>query len=169
MQTTAEMSAPAHTRMASHLLPDESLFDRLVSRVCYDHPAIDRPTSERIMEQTLAFLYACAGSPADTLTPSATIDIGWHTFILHTMDYADFYQRVAGRMVHHAPEDPRTATVDPTRLDETVARIRSAGLPVDDALWFGSRADATTAGDPAKCSQCHAGCHDSPKGSAAVA
>jgi SAM-dependent methyltransferase len=31
---------------------------------------------------------------------------GWHAFILHTDDYAEFCQRVAGRFIHHLPAGP---------------------------------------------------------------
>lgn len=39
----------------------------------------------------------------ERLTPSETVDRGWHEFILCTRTYGDFCQRYLGRMVHHEP------------------------------------------------------------------
>ncbi|GAA3634468.1 hypothetical protein GCM10022420_004140 [Streptomyces iranensis] len=64
------------------------------------------PLAERIAAQTAAFLAACANNTGRPLTPSKAVDIGWHTFLLHTRDYADFCQRVAGHFIHHVPTNP---------------------------------------------------------------
>ena len=37
------------------------------------------------------------------LTPSETVDRGWHEFILCTRTYSDFCQRHFGRIIHHEP------------------------------------------------------------------
>ena len=34
------------------------------------------------------------------------MDKGWHAFILHTADYAEFCDRVARRFIHHLPDAP---------------------------------------------------------------
>ncbi|WP_223884458.1 glycine-rich domain-containing protein [Micromonospora craniellae] len=87
------------------------------------------------------------------------MDIGWHTFILHTREYAEFCQRLAGRFIHHQPEpdpdDSRRSGPEPigAPISRTVAAIVAAGFAVDHELWGGASAE---------CSQCHAGCHDSP-------
>jgi len=95
----------------------------------------------------------------EPIGPSDLVDLGWHTFILHTREYADFCARIGGRFIHHVPDDQPgdgwpTAPDNGTGLAGTITAIRQAGYRVDPALW------AMT--DAAECSQCHAGCYDSP-------
>ena len=132
----------------------DEVFGRLRMRLAADHPELTDLYISRIIDQTLAFLDACARTPDTALSPSKPVDLGWHAFILHTADYADFCQRAAGRFIHHLPahSDGQTAAT----ITETTATMRALGLPVDDELW----ATASTG----KCTQCHAGCYDSPKG-----
>jgi hypothetical protein len=121
-----------------------------------DH-GLDQAAAERIMDQALAFLKACALNPGAGLAPSAEIDKGWHAFILHTADYAEFCQRIAGRFIHHLPTGPDIEEDDGATIHATIAAMQAAGIPVDITLWPVS-ADCTS-----DCHQCHAGCHDSPK------
>ncbi|MEV8612738.1 hypothetical protein AB0383_33240 [Amycolatopsis sp. NPDC051373] len=113
----------------------------------------------RIMDQALAFLGACARTSA-SLAPSDTVDVGWHTFILYTHEYAEFCDRIAGSFIHHVPNDDEDADGSgiPLRemMDRTTSAIRSAGFAVDRDLWFNS------SGKCAKCSQCKNGCTDDP-------
>ena len=134
-----------------HELVPAELFDRLAGRVVHDE-LVTPDMANRLMRQTLAFLYACAKNPDAGLAPSRTVDVGWHTFILHTREYAEFCERVAGRFIHHKPEDGALEVHRPA-VATTLAAMRELGLTVDDELW-------PVAGD---CSQCHAGCHDSPR------
>ncbi|WP_433177728.1 glycine-rich domain-containing protein [Actinoallomurus sp. CA-150999] len=152
-------------RTATTVMPQElvspALFDRLVRRIVKDEH-IDQPTAERIMAQALGFLQACALNPGAGLSPSPMVDIGWHTFVLYTREYADFCQRVAGRFIHHTPTDDHkcenacTGDVPPAEsgsITTTLAAMRATGIPVDEELWQAHAVD---------CSQCHAGCTDSP-------
>jgi hypothetical protein len=106
------------------------------------------------MAETLAFLQACAVNPGAGLGPSPAVDIGWHTFILHTKEYGEFCNRIAGRMIHHNPTDDTHEQVgkDGTIVD-TLTAMHAASIPVDEELWQARAVD---------CSQCYAGCHDSP-------
>ncbi|MFC5805572.1 glycine-rich domain-containing protein [Streptomyces formicae] len=141
-------------------LVDPEVMGRLTARITKEHTAIDEPMARRIVAQTAAFLAASVHSPGQRLVPSKLVDIGWHTFILHTVDYAAFCDRVVGRFVHHVPETEAdghdSKTGEPLR--NTVAALTAAGLTVDHDLWPSS----------ADCGQCHAGCHDSPKKQAAL-
>ena len=105
------------------------------------------------MVQALAFLKACALNPGAGLVPSKLVDIGWHTFVLYTREYAAFCQREAGRFIHHAPSDTESAGGTIAAIGDTVAAMRAAGLPVDAGLWISF----------SECSQCYAGCADDPK------
>lgn len=134
-------------------LVSEEVFAKLANRIETEHH-FDAEMSSRCMDQGLAFLAACAASTAP-LAPSMAADIGWHTFILHTLDYAEFCERIAGRFIHHVPHESEEQEAEDTQavLDRTAAAIRKAGFRVDRELW-------QAGGD--KCSQCHNGCADDP-------
>ena len=136
-------------------LVDPEVADRLTRRITTDHADIDRATARRIVGQAAAFIAASGQQPGRDLAPSELVDYGWHAFILHTVDYAAFCERVAGRFVHHVPtdEDEQTPGGATTTRERTVAAIAAAGYRVDAELWRST----------ANCNQCHAGCHDSPK------
>ncbi|SCG67856.1 glycine-rich domain-containing protein [Micromonospora coxensis] len=149
------------TRTGRELI-SEQLFDQLTARIARDHPDLDSDLPPRILDQALAFLGACALT-IEPIGPSELVDIGWHTFILHTRDYADFCHRIAGRFIHHQPEptsdDPQPSSPEPigAPIARTVSAITAAGFALDQVLWGGTAAECGT-----KCSQCHAGCTDSP-------
>ncbi|MEW2222021.1 hypothetical protein AB0939_22490 [Streptomyces sp. NPDC006990] len=130
------------------------LAGRLATRITADHPGFDLPFAERIVDQTGAFLAACAGNEDAPLSPSGTVDIGWHTFILHTREYAEWCDRVAGRFLHHVPDLPEDGEQGKAAAERqrTLDAITAAGYRVDAELWP----------ETANCNQCHAGCHDSP-------
>ncbi|MGV9563125.1 glycine-rich domain-containing protein [Streptomyces sp. NPDC003480] len=136
-------------------LVDPEVTNRLTRRITTDHPTIDEATARRIVGQAAAFIAASGQQPGQSLAPSMLVDFGWHAFILHTADYADFCRRVVGRFVHHVPTDEDEELpggAEETR-ERTLTAIRAAGYTVDAELW----------GASAECHQCHAGCHDSPK------
>lgn len=58
--------------------------------------------AETLFAKTKAFLVLCAET-SELLSPTKEVDEGWHFFILHTKDYADFCQRHLGRFIHHIP------------------------------------------------------------------
>jgi hypothetical protein len=113
--------------------------------------------ADRIITDTISFLTVCATNPHQQFRPSRQVDLGWHQFILNTHDYAEFCDRVAGRFIHHVPDEfappERRATTDV--LAPTVEAIKAAGLPFHPELW------ATGEGS---CSQCHAGCTNCGQG-----
>ena len=151
---TAEAVRAAASATAPRDLISPRMFSRLVARVMADN-GDDQSTAARITEQALAFLAACADNPRAGLAPSPEVDKGWHAFILHTADYAEFCDRVAGRFIHHLPDEPGEEDSG-AGVTVTVAAMRALGLSVDADLW-GTPGECTS-----DCHQCHAGCHDSP-------
>ena len=131
------------------------LFDRLVTRL-KNEERLEHGLAERIMDQALAFLGTCARDHDTPLAPSTLVDLGWHTFVLHTREYAAFCQRVAGRFLHHVPTEPgdHNTGKQSAALADTVRAITAAGFHVDAALW--------PHGNAADCTGCHQGCHDDP-------
>ncbi|WP_440100201.1 glycine-rich domain-containing protein [Streptosporangium sp. H16] len=150
---TVILDRPATART----LISSALFDRLTTRIAIDHPEYAHH-ADVIMEQTLAFLATCAADPGVGLGPSDTVDIGWHTFLMYTREYAEFCQDVAGRFIHHNPDDEADAPGRGGSLAATMAAIEAAGHRVDPAVWPTS-AECSSG----KCNQCYAGCSDSPK------
>ncbi|MER6165912.1 glycine-rich domain-containing protein [Streptomyces violaceorubidus] len=135
-------------------LVDPEVTERLSRRITTDHPEISEVTARRIVGQAAAFIAASGDLRGQFLAPSELVDYGWHAFILHTVDYAAFCERVAGGFVHHVPTgegDDVPGGAQATRV-RTLAAITAAGYTVDEELWP----------DVADCTQCHAGCTDSP-------
>lgn len=141
------------TRTSGRAIIADTVFERLTQRLAKDH-GLDETYAARIVDQTGAFLKACADNPTTALAPSMAVDLGWHAFVLHTADYADFCQQIAGRFIHHVPSDEEGDGSQEARavLKATVDAIRRSGLAVDLELWAAA----------ADCTQCHAGCSDSP-------
>ena len=147
-----EIEAPPVTTGRSLVEPE--LFERLTARIVTDHDEIDRAAAERIMDQALAFLGACAVSMAP-LSPAEFVDIGWHTFILHTKDYREFCDRIAGRFIDHVPTDDNGGdgkAHGALSASLTTQAVAEAGFVVDEPLWVST----------GQCSQCHNGCHNDP-------
>lgn len=144
-------------RTTGRSLISPELFDRLTHRIVTDDK-LDQRLAERVLDQALAFLATCAPNTNGRLVPSRLVDIGWHTFLLHTRDYAAFCDQVAGRFLHHVPTEPEdpTAHGEPARaaLARTVTAIEENGFVIDPDLW------PRSAG--ADCTGCHNGCHDDP-------
>ncbi|WP_431904663.1 glycine-rich domain-containing protein [Amycolatopsis thermoflava] len=152
---TAVMNGPVTGRsLVSH-----ELFNRLARRLAVEEK-LDPGLSERIVDQALAFLAACATNCGAPLAPSELVDLGWHTFVLHTKDYAEFCDRVAGRFLHHVPTDESDPSAGGPAARDTLVRtmsaIRGAGYTLDVDLW--PHPDA----DHVNCSQCKNGCYDDP-------
>lgn len=131
-------------------LISKELYYGLTERVMKEE-GHDRDYAERVIDQTLVFLVACAQNPGAKLAPSNATDPGWHAFILHTRAYAEFCHRVAGRFIHHLPimnDDIRSGNA----LARTIEALCATGYPVDDELWPQS---------PTCMNTCNHSCHDS--------
>ena len=85
-------------RPRARTLVSSAFFERLVERVRADH-GFNRLLAERVVDQALAFLKACADNRGVPLSPSWHVDVGWHAFLLYTREYAEFCHRVAGRFI----------------------------------------------------------------------
>ncbi len=148
------MSITLSPHRTGRALISDDLFHRLTDRIIKVE-CFERELAERIMDQALAFLLACAVNVGAPLAPSELVDIGWHTFILDTHEYAAFCDRVAGRFLHHVPNDDQRPAESPADvLARTCAAMRTLGFQLDDALW--PRAALGS------CTGCHNGCHEDP-------
>ncbi|WNV90345.1 hypothetical protein [Umezawaea sp. Da 62-37] len=132
---------------------------RLTSQLIKEHAGMTGDEAVRIVDQAVAYLKTCTDNPGVHLRPSQRVDLGWHQFILNTVDYAEFCERVAGYFIHHVPDEftlPRGGSAETVKaLAPTVEAMRASGFKVDAELWM------TKAGD---CTQCHSGCTNCGQG-----
>lgn len=163
MTVTTERLAPAVSNDPRHLI-DAGLFDRLTSRIEKQHPELADGCAVRIMSQALAYLKACGDNPGKRLAPSPAVDIGWHAFLLYTRDYTEFCRQVAGRFIHHVPDDGESGTGvdDPNAMRvRTLDAINVCGFAVDTELWALPQECSNGGGPGGPGGGCHQGCHDS--------
>jgi hypothetical protein len=83
-------------------------------------------------------LCASAHNVGQPLAPSDLVDVGWHTFLLYTREYAAFCERIAGRFIHHVPNDSSDTPAEPEPdigRTRTLAAIEELGYFVDVELW----------------------------------
>jgi hypothetical protein len=91
--------------------------------LAYRHPGVIRrygrehhaapAEAEEVFREMLKFLYLSAQAATEdpqglgcvVSTEVETIDWMWHTFLLFTMDYADFCERHFGYFLHHVPSE----------------------------------------------------------------
>ncbi|MFB7912421.1 glycine-rich domain-containing protein [Streptomyces sp. NPDC056061] len=129
------------------------VWDREVRLIMRDH-AMERDLAERIFGQAVAYLVTSAECPETRMGPSQAVDLGVHSFVLDSVVYTEFCDQYAGHYIHHIPHLPGQDTQEPLALRDTVKAIQTSGFEIDPELW--------TMKDAAECSQCHAGCTDSP-------
>jgi hypothetical protein len=132
------IASPVTERVSGRSLVSVDLFQRLTRRIV-NNDQITPPLAARIMNQALTFLAASAQHTGEPLAPSDLVDIGWHAFLLYTREYAEFCDRVAGRLIHHVPNDDPDAPAEkasPAQVRaRTMAAIASAGYTIDAGLW----------------------------------
>ncbi|GAA0434898.1 hypothetical protein [Streptomyces luteireticuli] len=130
------------------------VWEREVQLIMRDH-GMDHETAERTFGQTIAYLVTSVERPDVHMGPAPRVDFGVHSFVLDSINYTAFCNTVAGHYIHHVPHLPQQNSGEAPSLRETVQAIKAAGFGIDHDLWNADEAD---------CSQCHAGCTDSPVG-----
>jgi hypothetical protein len=124
----------ATARKTGRSLVDDELLDRLVTFLVNEEQ-MTRCHAILIMDQALAFLGTLAQYVGAPLSPSKKVDPGWHAFVLHTREYDDWCQRVAGRFIHHNPFKDTIAPRDGVAVARTVEAMAAAGYAIDPDLW----------------------------------
>ncbi|MCS7479166.1 glycine-rich domain-containing protein [Umezawaea endophytica] len=147
------------TSPAAETLISTDLHSRLTRQLITEHDGMTGDEATRIVDQAVAFLKTCIDNPGKHLRPSRKVDLGWHQFILNTVDYAEFCRREAGYFIHHVPDEstsPRGGSAETTRaLAPTVEAMRASGFEVDAELWRAASG---------QCTQCHNGCTNCGQG-----
>ncbi|MFD7431716.1 hypothetical protein ACFV6Z_32370 [Streptomyces sp. NPDC059818] len=109
------LESPVVLRRGRDLVSAE-LFEK-VSEFCAEEYGHELSTARRIVDQALAFLKVMGDTRAFDMTPSCTVDPGWHSFVLHTQAYAAWCDEQFGFFLGHEPK----------------ATVRE----VDEATWRG--------------------------------
>lgn len=134
-------------------LAPEDVRDRLAAYIVREHPEFTHKFAVRLVLEAAAFQAASAAHPGIVMAPSKLVDHGWHAWIMHTRDRDVLMQRI-GADVPHVPDLPGEEPGDRTAIRHaTLNAIEAAGFAIDQELW---------ASPSAECTQCHAGCSDSP-------
>ncbi|UQA93821.1 glycine-rich domain-containing protein [Streptomyces halobius] len=128
---TVALEQPAKVRQGRELV-DPALFERLVD-FCADEYGLERCVAERIQNEAIAMCYVMGITKAgDEMAPSKQVDPGWHTFMLHTEEYAAWCRKNFGHFLHHRPNSKlRTQGL----MTDVVGRIKKQGFAVDERLW----------------------------------
>ena len=130
-------------RLVRHLVTRDAALRPKLSAKIETFTEADVPRyAERIVDQTLALVVALGRNPGVTLGPSTLIDVGWHVWLLYTLERRAFEVTAFGHQLEHMPADvpgvePITGGLDPYQLrDVTVAAIEAeSDLVVDHELW----------------------------------
>lgn len=115
-------------------LVDEQLWGRLVNRIVKDE-GFDLELAEKVMNEALGFLHCCALNQGSSLAPSPLVDIGWHTFLLYTREYASFCDYYADRFLHHSPNDVPGVQSVTKGFTFTAKIMQDKGYAVNELLW----------------------------------
>ncbi|MFI1965385.1 hypothetical protein ACH429_14945 [Streptomyces pathocidini] len=148
------MSTLTTERTIARSLMETKLFDRLVATLARDH-RMTLPRATRVMDQALAYLATCAQRPVGSpvLSPSPTVDLGWHVFLQYTEPYDRWFASHRWRKVHHHPFDEQGVAYEPASvvIPRTVDAIETAGFAVDEELWAATSLNCSQGGAPKNC------------------
>ncbi|HET6747347.1 MAG TPA: hypothetical protein VFH06_04550 [Candidatus Saccharimonadales bacterium] len=81
----------------------DNLWDRLVARIVKEH-GLSQADAERAQGRGLAFLARFPEAGSST-SPDEEEDLGWHNFQLYSFEYEAACEVLAGRRIHHLPND----------------------------------------------------------------
>ena len=95
--------------------------DDIVTYVLKYNPELKEGIDE-IVKQYRCFIYLCGVFRSSLNVPSQEIDKIWHSHILHTKDYAEFCNAVAGQFIHHNPF-PDEDKNDPQRIERARQKL----------------------------------------------
>lgn len=129
---TVTTDRAAHAAPAPRELISPDLFDRVAARAAAEH-SMPPGLAERSLTQTLTMLHAIAAHPGTVIHPPRVIDVTWHMLMLHSIDYTQLCDRLAGHYLHHTPADG--ATDGGAAVRASAATLRGLGYEIDEELW----------------------------------
>jgi hypothetical protein len=108
-------------------------FASIVQTIHDANPDTTAGMADRIADQGIAFVVACAKNPGIGMAPSRVVDEGWHALLMHSALYRELCARFGTFVDHYPGYDP--THYDPEILDRTRILISMAGFEIDDELW----------------------------------
>jgi hypothetical protein len=126
------MTATANDQKTGRAVAGEELFESLAHFVVV-HNGQSPERAKRIADQAVAFLVTAATATVP-MVPSDDVDLGLHTLILHTKEYAELCERYAGRFLHHNPK-PGVGPRGLLMVITAARAMKAAGFMVFDDLW----------------------------------
>jgi len=121
--------------------------DLSVIRSCLaEHEGIKDSQARKLEEEYKRFIALAIAYPEHNLAISSVVDAFWHQHLMHTIDYVQFCERLAGRFLHHCPFEAHQADVEDEAIDESYLQTLSLyathfGEPQAD--YWPARAGAT--------------------------
>lgn len=139
--------------LATDALVPEDVRDRLARYIVREHPEFSVDYAARLVVESARFQAASAARPEVRMSPSVLVDHGWHAWLMNTRDRDALMDRIGG-VVHHVPDLPGEDNGDAKEIRrQTLDAMRQTGNAPDLELWPAASGE---------CTQCHAGCSDSP-------
>lgn len=136
-----------HAAVAAALLQAKPvLYDKL--RVACD---VERGQAEPLLVEVLRFVNLAAHAAEElgwSLTPSETVDRGWHEIILCTREYAALCHDTFGRFVHHDPGG--SDELNRSRFRETI-RLYNLWFGPPDPRYWGPQPEELASADCGAC------------------
>jgi len=83
---------------------DPVFWHRAVNRLV-DDEGMESALAERVTGEAINFIEFVGKREGEAFSPSPLVDAGWHSLILYTREYAQLCDRLAGRFIHHSPND----------------------------------------------------------------
>lgn len=115
-------------------LVSEETFAKLV-HYSTEHYKVNRFYAARMIEQTLIYLKAVCDNPGVRIVPDISVDPGWHAFLMHTQEYAQFeHDHNESRRLHHVPimlADISSGAA----MERTIPLLHATGYRVDIEFW----------------------------------
>lgn len=106
---------------------------------------VDPGIAPVVIENALKFIKGAAEHPDMALTPSRTVDTGWHRLLNADRRYLVHSLREFGAIVWHEPimsDDPDImSSPDALSSADTFARLQDWGENPDEAVWLGENND----------------------------
>jgi len=122
----------------------------VVDRIEHDH-RLTAHAADLLFRDTIRFLYLAGATGARGLTPTKSIDKGWHSFLMFTRDYAEFCDAYFHRFIHH---EPRRRCDPPLEGNRSAATFDLARRHFGRSLSSNWNYDLQTA----SCKDCEADC-----------
>jgi len=100
--------------------------------------------ARKLEQEYKRFIALAIAYPEHNLAISSVVDAFWHQHLIHTVEYVEFCERLAGRFLHHCPREAHKADIED--IDEFYLQTLSLyathfGEPQSD--YWPTRAGAT--------------------------